>query len=40
MALAFKAFGAVNPGRWLFHCLNLFHMATGIMTELTDNDVP
>lgn len=25
---------ADNPGRWLFHCHNLFHMATGMMTEL------
>lgn len=23
-----------NPGRWLFHCHNLFHMSTGMMTEL------
>ena len=28
------AFDADNPGRWLFHCHNLFHMATGMMTEL------
>ena len=28
------AFNADNPGRWLFHCHNLFHMATGMMTEL------
>ena len=27
------AFDADNPGRWLFHCHNLFHMATGMMTE-------
>ncbi len=28
------AFDAANPGRWLFHCHNLFHMATGMMTEV------
>jgi len=28
------AFDADNPGRWLVHCHNLFHMATGMMTEL------
>ena len=28
------AFDADNPGRWLFHCHNLFHMATGMKTEL------
>ncbi len=27
------AFDADNPGRWLFHCHNLLHMATGMMTE-------
>jgi FtsP/CotA-like multicopper oxidase with cupredoxin domain len=27
-------FDAGNPGRWLFHCHNLFHMAAGMMTEL------
>ncbi len=27
-------FDADNPGRWLSHCHNLFHMATGMMTEL------
>ena len=29
------AFDADNPGRWLFHCHNLFHMARGMMTELS-----
>ena len=29
------AFDADNPGRWLFHCHNLYHMATGMMTEVT-----
>ena len=28
------AFDADNPGRWLFHCHNLYHMATGMMTEI------
>jgi FtsP/CotA-like multicopper oxidase with cupredoxin domain len=27
-------FDAANPGRWLFHCHNLYHMAAGMMTEL------
>ncbi len=27
------AFDADNPGRWLFHCHNLLHMAAGMMTE-------
>ena len=28
------AFDADNPGRWLFHCHNLLHMARGMMTEV------
>jgi FtsP/CotA-like multicopper oxidase with cupredoxin domain len=28
------AFDATNPGRWLFHCHNLYHMAAGMMTEV------
>ncbi|MEO5805038.1 multicopper oxidase domain-containing protein [Devosia sp.] len=28
------AFDADNPGRWLYHCHNLYHMATGMMAEL------
>jgi Multicopper oxidase len=28
------AFDADNPGRWVLHCHNLYHMATGMMTEL------
>ena len=28
------AFDADNPGRWLFHCHNMFHMETGMSTEL------
>ena len=27
------AFDADNPGRWAFHCHNLYHMITGMMTE-------
>ena len=27
------AFDAANPGRWPFHCHNLYHMITGMMTE-------
>jgi FtsP/CotA-like multicopper oxidase with cupredoxin domain len=27
-------FDADNPGRWLLHCHNLYHMATGMMTEV------
>lgn len=28
------AFDADNPGRWLLHCHNLYHMAAGMMTTL------
>ncbi|HEX3572986.1 MAG TPA: multicopper oxidase family protein [Rhodopila sp.] len=28
------AFDANNPGRWAFHCHNLYHMMGGMMTEL------
>jgi FtsP/CotA-like multicopper oxidase with cupredoxin domain len=28
------AFDADNPGRWVFHCHNLYHMVTGMMTEV------
>lgn len=28
------AFDADNPGRWLFHCHNLYHMAVGMITEV------
>ncbi len=27
------AFDAGNPGRWMFHCHNLYHMLSGMMTE-------
>jgi FtsP/CotA-like multicopper oxidase with cupredoxin domain len=32
MASATIAFDADNPGRWVFHCHNLYHMAAGMMT--------
>jgi FtsP/CotA-like multicopper oxidase with cupredoxin domain len=32
-------FDADNPGRWLLHCHNLFHMATGMMTEVAYDNV-
>ncbi len=28
------AFDADNPGRWAFHCHNLYHMMTGMLTEV------
>ncbi|MEA2739198.1 MAG: hypothetical protein QOH05_2505 [Acetobacteraceae bacterium] len=28
------AFDADNPGRWLFHCHNMLHMETGMITEV------
>lgn len=28
------AFDANNPGRWMYHCHNLYHMLSGMMTEL------
>jgi FtsP/CotA-like multicopper oxidase with cupredoxin domain len=28
------AFDANNPGRWAFHCHNLYHMQTGMMTDV------
>jgi FtsP/CotA-like multicopper oxidase with cupredoxin domain len=28
------AFDADNPGRWAFHCHNLYHMMAGMMTEV------
>ncbi len=34
MATVGVSFDANNPGRWLFHCHNLYHMATGMMTEV------
>jgi FtsP/CotA-like multicopper oxidase with cupredoxin domain len=32
-------FDADNPGRWAFHCHNLYHMATGMLTEFRYVDV-
>jgi len=29
------AFDAVNPGTWVMHCHNLYHMAAGMMTTLS-----
>lgn len=31
---AMIAFDADNPGRWVFHCHNLLHMETGMITEV------
>jgi len=28
------AFDADNPGRWMFHCHNLYHMVRGMMSEV------
>ena len=33
MAMVTVAFDAA-PGQWLLHCHHLYHMATGMMTEL------
>ena len=33
MGRARIAFDADNPGRWAFHCHNLYHMMTGMMME-------
>jgi FtsP/CotA-like multicopper oxidase with cupredoxin domain len=30
---------ADNPGRWAFHCHNLYHMETGMMTEFRYNGI-
>lgn len=34
------AFDADNPGRWPFHCHNLYHMVTGMLTEVRYRSVP
>jgi FtsP/CotA-like multicopper oxidase with cupredoxin domain len=34
MAKVTVAFDPDNPGRWLMHCHNLYHQATGMMTEV------
>jgi FtsP/CotA-like multicopper oxidase with cupredoxin domain len=28
------AFDADNPGKWMFHCHNLYHMRSGMMTQV------
>jgi FtsP/CotA-like multicopper oxidase with cupredoxin domain len=33
------AFDADNPGRWPLHCHNLYHMMTGMMTELRYHNI-
>ena len=30
----FLAFDADNPGLWVYHCHNLYHMAAGMFTTL------
>ncbi|MDC9826498.1 multicopper oxidase domain-containing protein [Devosia sp. ZB163] len=32
--MATVEFDADNPGRWLYHCQKLYHMMTGMMSEL------
>ena len=39
MATVRLACDADNPGRWAFHCHNLYHMATGMMTEFRYDSV-
>lgn len=34
MATITVEFDADNPGRWLYHCHNLYHTAAGMMSEL------
>jgi FtsP/CotA-like multicopper oxidase with cupredoxin domain len=34
------AFDADNPGRWAFHCHNLYHLAAGMMTVVDYAGVP
>ena len=34
MGVVTVAFDADNPGRWLYHCHNLYHMAAGMMSEV------
>jgi FtsP/CotA-like multicopper oxidase with cupredoxin domain len=35
MAKVTVVFDADNPGRWLMHCHNLYHMLAGMMTEVS-----
>jgi hypothetical protein len=30
--------GADNPGRWLFHCHNLYNMETRMITEIAHSE--
>jgi FtsP/CotA-like multicopper oxidase with cupredoxin domain len=39
MGRVMVAFDADNPGRWALHCHNLYHMESGMMTELAYPDV-
>jgi len=34
------AFDADNPGRWAFHCHNLYHLITGMLTEFRYGGLP
>ena len=34
MGTVVVAFDADNPGRWLYHCHNLYHMMAGMMSEV------
>lgn len=34
MAKVAVAFDADNPGQWLLHCHNTYHMAVGMITEV------
>lgn len=34
MSTVTVAFEADNPGRWLYHCHNLYHMMSGMMSEV------
>lgn len=39
MAQATVAFEASNPGKWAFHCHNLYHMASGMMDTVAYENV-
>jgi FtsP/CotA-like multicopper oxidase with cupredoxin domain len=34
------AFDTDNPGRWAFHCRNLWHLAAGMMTVVDHEGIP
>ena len=38
-ARATIAFDADNPGKWMFHCHHLYHMETGMMTQVVYDGV-